>query len=202
MNPGAAPPLDREWYPAGLAKRDDDEVRRIAGVRPPSRVTTRQAFYLAALPGVDRGRGSWNLLAEGVAGHRHQDPIVRHAARGADRARSHHQVVDTEPAGAEQRPLIDAGGPIVRIADVAGGPRRRCRRALRIDEIENHNRETLGADVLRRVSESGGSETNVARRERVLHGRSPIERCARPAATEEQRKDVVGVPGQDRGRAP
>ena len=101
---------------------------RIARVRPTPRRTCRHGFYLATLPRMDRGRGSWNFLAECVVGYRNEDPIVRRSARWSDRMRSHDQVVDTELARAEQRLLLDAGGLTLRIADARGGLSGRCAR--------------------------------------------------------------------------
>ena len=112
-----------------------------------------------------------------------------------------HQVVNTEPARAEQGLLIDAGRLTIRIADVRGGPSSRCARALRVNEFKDHTEETVGADVLRRVGEAGGSETNIAWRERVFHGRSTVERCACPTTIDEHRKHVPIVPVQHCGLA-
>ena len=105
-----------------LSKRHDDEMSRIARVRPAPRRTCCDGLDLATLPRMDCGRGSRNVLAECVVGYRNEDPIVRRAACRSDGARSHHQVVNTELARAEQRLLLDTGGLIVRIADARGGP--------------------------------------------------------------------------------
>ena len=80
-----------------------------------------------------------------------------------------------ESARAEQRLLIDAGGLIIRTGDVRRGASRRFARALRINEFKDHTEEPFGANVLGRVGEAGGSETNIARCERVFHDRSTVE---------------------------
>src|SRR4051812_19059757 len=126
-----------------LLNRHDDEVGRIARVRPPPRRTCWHGLHLSTLPGMNRGRGSWNLLAECVVGYRNEDPIVRRVARRPDRVRTHHQVVNTESDRAEQRPLVDARLTI-RIAGVCGGPSSRYAGALRIDEFEDHAQEIGG----------------------------------------------------------
>jgi hypothetical protein len=57
-----------------LSERHDDEVGRIATVRPMPRRTCCDGFCLALLPHMDRGRGSWSFRAECVVGYRHKDP--------------------------------------------------------------------------------------------------------------------------------